>query len=38
MVYIERTWKQWLGSLVPNLPSFETVVGELRPQIVNLLS
>ena len=38
MAYVERTWKQWLGPLVPKLPSFETVVGELRPQIVNLLS
>ncbi len=34
--YIEKTWEQWLGPLVPELPSFETVIGELRPQIENL--
>jgi hypothetical protein len=36
--YVERTWKQWLGPLVPGLPPFETVIGELRPRIVHLLS
>jgi hypothetical protein len=35
--YIERTWEQWLGPLVPNLPGFGTVIGELRPQIASLL-
>jgi predicted nucleotidyltransferase component of viral defense system len=35
--YVERTWSQWLGNLVPNLPSFETVMGQLRPQIVTIL-
>jgi len=37
LAYIEKTWEQWLGPLVPGLPSFETVIGELRPQIENLL-
>jgi predicted nucleotidyltransferase component of viral defense system len=36
--YVKRTWKQWLGPLVPGLPSFETVVGELRPRIAHLVS
>jgi predicted nucleotidyltransferase component of viral defense system len=35
--YVEATWEQWLGRLVPGLPSFETVIGELRPQIAELL-
>jgi predicted nucleotidyltransferase component of viral defense system len=34
---IEQTWDQWLGPLVPGLPSFETVMGELRPQIEALV-
>jgi predicted nucleotidyltransferase component of viral defense system len=38
MAYVERTWEQWLGPLVPGLPAFETVIGEVRPQIVMLLS
>lgn len=36
--YVQRTWVQWLGPLVPELPPFETVIGELRPQIVSLIS
>ncbi|MBL7204751.1 MAG: nucleotidyl transferase AbiEii/AbiGii toxin family protein [Desulfobacteraceae bacterium] len=36
--YVEKTWEQWLGPLVPNLPEFGTVIGELRPQIATLLS
>ncbi len=35
--YVERTWEQWLGPLVPELPSFQKVVGELRPQIEALI-
>lgn len=31
--YVEKTWDQWLGPLVPNLPPYATVIGELRPQI-----
>lgn len=37
MAHVEKTWNQWLGPLVPNLPSFQTVIGSLRPQIVSLL-
>ncbi len=35
---IEKTWNQWLGPLVPALPPFQTVIGELRPQIAGLLA
>ena len=35
--YVEATWEQWLGRLVPELPSFEIVIGELRPQIADLI-
>lgn len=38
LTYVEKTWVQWLGPLVPGLPSFETVIGELRPQIESLIS
>ena len=37
LAYVERTWEQWLGPLVPDLPAFETVIGELRPQVATLL-
>ena len=36
--YVEKTWQQWLGLLVPGLPSFATVIGELRPQIVAIVA
>ena len=36
--YVNRTWDQWLGRLVPGLPSFEIVMRELRPQIVDLIT
>jgi len=35
---VRSTWNQWLGGLVPGLPSFETVIGELRPQIEDLIT
>ncbi len=37
LAYVERTWDQWLGNLVPHLPTFETVIGQLHPQIVSML-
>ena len=37
LAYVERTWEQWLGHLVPQLPTFESVTGQLRPQIVSML-
>ena len=35
---VERTWQQWLGPLVPGLPTYGEVIGELRPQVEALLS
>jgi len=35
--YVERTWEQWLGPLVPGLPAFEIVITELRPWIVEIV-
>ena len=37
LAYVEKTWNQWLGPLVPMLPAFDTVIGELRPQIASFL-
>ena len=37
LAHVEKTWDQWLGPLVPDLPSFETVIGELRPQVAVLV-
>jgi predicted nucleotidyltransferase component of viral defense system len=34
---VEKTWKQWLGPLVPSLPPYKTVIEELRPQVDSLL-
>jgi predicted nucleotidyltransferase component of viral defense system len=36
--YVEKTWEQWLGPLISKLPSFETVISGLRPQIMALFS
>ncbi len=33
LAYVERTWEDWLGPLVANLPPFDVVIEELRPQI-----
>jgi predicted nucleotidyltransferase component of viral defense system len=35
--HVERTWEQWLGPLVAELPRFETVIAELRPRIGALI-
>ncbi|MFQ5670993.1 MAG: nucleotidyl transferase AbiEii/AbiGii toxin family protein [Acidobacteriota bacterium] len=37
LAYVEKTWDQWLGPLVPELPGFQTVMGELRPGIARLV-
>ncbi|MCC6393423.1 MAG: nucleotidyl transferase AbiEii/AbiGii toxin family protein [Bryobacterales bacterium] len=37
MRYVRTTWRQWLGPLVPGLPTFDVVISELRPQIAALL-
>lgn len=38
LAVVEKTWKQWLGPLVPTLPPYKTVIGELRPQVIALLA
>lgn len=38
LAYVEKTWDQWLGPLVPDVPAFQAVIGELRPRIVRLIS
>ena len=37
LAYVEETWEQWLGPLVPGLPSFDIVVGELRPLVAGFI-
>ena len=37
LTYVEETWEQWLGPLVPGLPSFNTVMNGLRPQLAVLV-
>jgi len=32
-----QDWNQWLGPLVPMLAAFDTVIGELRPQIASFI-
>src|SRR5437867_6951583 len=34
--HVEKTWTQWLGPLVPDLPSSERVIADLRPRIERL--
>ncbi len=34
---VAGTWESWLGPLVPELPEFEIVIDELRPQIAALM-
>jgi hypothetical protein len=36
--YVEKTWEQWFGPLIPDLPDFATVMNDLRPRIAYLLS
>ncbi|MDA2923291.1 nucleotidyl transferase AbiEii/AbiGii toxin family protein [Acidobacteria bacterium AH-259-L09] len=38
LAYVKKTWDQWLGPLVPDLPPFDAVIGELHPQVATLLS
>ncbi len=38
LCYVEKTWEQWLGTLVPDLPPYATVIGQLRSQIEVLLT
>lgn len=36
--YVEKTWKQWLGPLISDLPDFKIVINDLRPRIARLIS
>jgi predicted nucleotidyltransferase component of viral defense system len=38
LAYVGKTWDQWLGPLVPRLPTFDAVIGELRLEVTSLLS
>ena len=38
IINVEKTWNQWLGPLVRNLPACNTVVIELKSEIENLLT
>lgn len=38
LAVVEKTWDQWLGPLVPNLPPYTTLIEALRPQVAALLS
>ena len=37
LAFVEETWEQWLGPLVPDLPTFETVISDLRPRVAQLV-
>ena len=37
MTHVEKTWEQWLGPLVPDLPLFQTVITKLELQIADIL-
>ena len=37
LAYVEETWEQWLGPLVPGLPSFKTEMNGLGPQVATLI-
>lgn len=34
---VEKTWRQWLGPLVPDLPPYEIVIGAVRSSLAWLL-
>jgi len=38
LLYVEKTWRQWLGPLIPDLPDFSVVIDDLRPKIARLIS
>jgi uncharacterized protein len=37
LAHVGKTWEQWLGPLVPQLPAFQTVIDEIRPAIAALV-
>jgi len=34
--YLAKTWEQWLGPLVPELPSFNLVIDNLKHNLFNI--
>ena len=38
METVKRTWKQWLGNLVSDLPECSQVINELRIKLESLLA
>ena len=34
--YVAKTWEQWLGPLVPELPPFEPVINNLKQKFSDL--
>lgn len=38
LAVVEKTWKQWLGPLVPDLPPYETVITAVRSSVAELLA
>ncbi|MEP0813657.1 MAG: nucleotidyl transferase AbiEii/AbiGii toxin family protein [bacterium] len=38
LAYVEKTWDQFLGPLVPELPDYHTVIGALRPIVKSIVS
>jgi hypothetical protein len=36
METVRRTWKQWLGNLVSDLPEYSQVINELRAKLESL--
>ena len=38
LAHVEKTWQNWLGPLVPELPPFDIVIAELRPVVADLMN
>jgi hypothetical protein len=36
--YVAKTWEQWLGPLVPELPQFNFVVDSLKQKLLKLFN
>ncbi len=36
--YVKKTWENWAGPLIPDLPDFSIVIDDLRPRIARLVS
>ncbi len=36
LAYVEKTWNQWLGPLVPELPAFGSAIADLKERVFDL--